>query len=521
MNTSIKQRVGCALLSFLLVAVFIGSLLCALILPFLSSNGVASADSTNGVVENNIILNSSFSDFSNWSVAGASVLSNNPLLFSATGAWGSVYQILPYQELFDKTVTLTVRFRKVSGDSSAVCNLRYRLEGQSSTTGLQSISTASTDFVLRSQTYNLSELINLSYLQVSIYGQTSGTQVEVDFVKLEIGSTFTGYVPKDYENYGYNQGYEQGLNDEFDLRAYRYLDNFSYTSSSGFVNLDFDSDKFSTSFNFDGKKFLIDRYYVSPSASSAYYHNIGSFYSLYDSSSVHYYGLKYTNNLLSGDILITFPFVFCDDDFDIMFCFEDTVTGSLNYVTSSDSLHWFWGNIIGQYNDGFSLDEYPVYSCQLHYFSSNPCNLYVFNRGMRPAYNSSSVQVLSVRGLKLPLDTSWSNIYATSVRSALNSFDDGYAKGVEAGIESAQQSNAQAVVNARAQGYEQGRRDALSDDNDYTFFGLLGAVIDAPIKSFNGLLDFNILGTNLRSFVLAMLSLSVIIIVIKIALGGK
>ncbi len=89
------------------------------------------------------------------------------------------------------------------------------------------------------------------------------------------------------------------------------------------------------------------------------------------------------------------------------------------------------------------------------------------------------------------------------------------------------------IDNANKQGYNKGYQDGktagydigfqagVNDNGDYTFMGLLGSVFDAPISAFRGLFNFEILGTNMQGFVLALLTLSVIVVIIKIALGGK
>lgn len=89
------------------------------------------------------------------------------------------------------------------------------------------------------------------------------------------------------------------------------------------------------------------------------------------------------------------------------------------------------------------------------------------------------------------------------------------------------------IDNANKQGYNKGYQDGktagydvgfqagVKDNGDYTFMGLLGSVFDAPISAFRGLFNFEILGTNMQGFVLALLTLSVIVVIIKIALGGK
>lgn len=125
---------------------------------------------------------------------------------------------------------------------------------------------------------------------------------------------------------------------------------------------------------------------------------------------------------------------------------------------------------------------------------------------------------LTVSGMTVVSGIGYYAIYR--IKDEMN-YEQVYNDGRQAGFDDAVQANAQNVANARSAGYEEGRRDALADSNDYSFMGLIGAVFDAPIKSFQGLLNFDVLGVNMQSFVLALLSLSVIIIIIRIALGGK
>lgn len=79
----------------------------------------------------------------------------------------------------------------------------------------------------------------------------------------------------------------------------------------------------------------------------------------------------------------------------------------------------------------------------------------------------------------------------------------------------------ESFLQGKNQGYELGFQEGKLQGGNYTFTSLIGAVFDAPIEAFRGLFNFEILGTNMQGFVLALLTLSVIIVVIKFALGGK
>ena len=84
-------------------------------------------------------------------------------------------------------------------------------------------------------------------------------------------------------------------------------------------------------------------------------------------------------------------------------------------------------------------------------------------------------------------------------------FNDGYSSGDINGFD-----------RGYGVGFNAGQLDANS--GNYTFIRLIGAVIDAPIEAFKGLLDFDLLGVNMSSFVLAIMSLCVIIVIIRIIL---
>lgn len=79
----------------------------------------------------------------------------------------------------------------------------------------------------------------------------------------------------------------------------------------------------------------------------------------------------------------------------------------------------------------------------------------------------------------------------------------------------------ESFLQGKNQGYELGFIEGKAQGGNYSFTSLIGAVFDAPIEAFRGLFNFEILGTNMQGFVLALLTLSVIIVVIKYALGGK
>lgn len=92
-------------------------------------------------------------------------------------------------------------------------------------------------------------------------------------------------------------------------------------------------------------------------------------------------------------------------------------------------------------------------------------------------------------------------------------FDDFYNDGYDDGFSSGDRNG---YNRGYGVGFNDGQVEAL--DGNYTFLGLIGSVIDAPISAFRGLLDFELLGVNMSSFVLAVMSLCVIIVIIRMVL---
>ena len=96
-----------------------------------------------------------------------------------------------------------------------------------------------------------------------------------------------------------------------------------------------------------------------------------------------------------------------------------------------------------------------------------------------------------------------------------------YEAGRNAGYAEGQDSMAGAIENARQKGFAEAEAMFNNGNNDYSFFGLISAVIDAPIKAIRGLLNFDILGVNMFSFVTSLFSMSVILMIAKLILGTR
>lgn len=87
--------------------------------------------------------------------------------------------------------------------------------------------------------------------------------------------------------------------------------------------------------------------------------------------------------------------------------------------------------------------------------------------------------------------------------------DLGYNLGYKAGEISGLQRG---EINGFNKGYNQGRIDAT----DFSFFGLISAVIEVPINAITSLFNFEVFGYNLTNFVLFLFTLCVILAVLRL-----
>ena len=112
-----------------------------------------------------------------------------------------------------------------------------------------------------------------------------------------------------------------------------------------------------------------------------------------------------------------------------------------------------------------------------------------------------------IRGLPLKAIKMQSAIVATTQANNLEAFQQGYK---------------QAIKDKEAYGetrYQAGYAEGLQSASSYTFENLILSVIDAPLSTLYGLLNFEILGTNIFSFVIALISIVIIIKIIQIVIG--
>lgn len=72
------------------------------------------------------------------------------------------------------------------------------------------------------------------------------------------------------------------------------------------------------------------------------------------------------------------------------------------------------------------------------------------------------------------------------------------------------------IDNAHDEGYNEGYAAGVKASSEFTFMGLLSAVIDVPIQAFTGLFNFDLLGINLLNFFLAIFTVCCVLAVLRL-----
>jgi len=99
-------------------------------------------------------------------------------------------------------------------------------------------------------------------------------------------------------------------------------------------------------------------------------------------------------------------------------------------------------------------------------------------------------------------------------------YSDGYNNGYNRGYSNGDADGYSTGWNRGfASGKAAGFSDGVNSANTYTFFGLISAVLDAPLKVFKGMLDFDVLGMNLSGFALSLFSVAMVIAIIRFILN--
>lgn len=114
--------------------------------------------------------------------------------------------------------------------------------------------------------------------------------------------------------------------------------------------------------------------------------------------------------------------------------------------------------------------------------------------------------------------------YISALKDYSQGYDYGYDRGYNSGYSDGQLS-ANSTVNGSSASYTAGYQEGYaagvraSGDYDYSFIGLISAVIDVPIQAFASLFNFDLLGVNMLNLATSILTILVVLAVCKIVIG--
>lgn len=107
--------------------------------------------------------------------------------------------------------------------------------------------------------------------------------------------------------------------------------------------------------------------------------------------------------------------------------------------------------------------------------------------------------------------------YFTQIDSDSAQYSAGYNAGYTVGDSAGQSAGYKRGYSAGdSVGYSRGYNAGVNATNTYTFTNLISAVLDASISAFTSLFNFEILGINLSSFLLALFTICIVLTVIKV-----
>lgn len=93
-----------------------------------------------------------------------------------------------------------------------------------------------------------------------------------------------------------------------------------------------------------------------------------------------------------------------------------------------------------------------------------------------------------------------------------DSYENGLNEGYKNGYTAGKNENTQSY-------YDKGYSDGWAASGSGKFTSLFTAVIDAPVAAFTNLLDFQILGVDMKKFALALISLALVLAIVRFVLG--
>lgn len=201
----------------------------------------------------------------------------------------------------------------------------------------------------------------------------------------------------------------------------------------------------------------------------------------------------------------------------IAYRYTDTFISDV-YETNSDVDWDYYTFGMTRYDSDTSNGEFYLYSNGVQYINYNSSYLFSF-------YSTKLGLLCQVVIASFTGNTAYSIAFPRFANQTFyfdgkiadSSYSNGYNQGKAAGL-----SEAKSKVDKSSQSYITGKKvgyaEGIKDGGDYSFFGLISAVVDVPISAFKGLLNFNLFGIDMSGLYLSLFTLCIIIMVVKLLL---
>ncbi len=343
------------------------------------------------------------------------------------------------------------------------------------------------------------------------------------YTKEQYDSNYTagynaGIINSDNYNTGYNAGKNDVINNPNDYNLYD-DDQYNNNYNLGFNNGKYDVINNPSNYNLYTKEQYDNNYTVGYNAAKNDFTGLGIF------SYVTYYNYAkgIGNNadyLLSTGRLNSNNVTYYNGGF-----YNDkTLRTELENYLDENSSNYNGGYLSLVFDTPISTTRY--YSFVVRGFEFGNSIEFYFDDNSTLEFNRAdnfNIDSINLNGLNkniIKIDLIFANAdYLTFGLSANTLVEDSYNTGYNDGKGSVDTAN---IYNSGYNaGYNVGKNDGLIAGKDYTFIGLIGAVVDAPIKAFTSLFNFNLLGFNLLNFITALFTICVIVTIVRLCIGGK
>lgn len=417
------------------------------------------------------------------------------LHYSCSEAWRGISYLFSSVPL---GVPFTVSFY-LKNSGTIYCGLRGHSGSSTVVITEQSIATSSS-YRVATLTFTVSSLSYDRYF-LFFWLQTAST-FDLSAVKFELGSSFTGFVPKDYENYGYDQGNTDGIVagkntvyqinkgwSKYDLfRDFKNDDTYlsSITSANGGTVSYVSSRGMKLTSTANGTSFLISTGYQSISSSN-------------DTLTI---ALGYIGSFTKGDVVLSFDY---------------------SYYTGTSSQPPWSGIDPVSTSFSYSLDPGEIFVTTLYPIRDVPAFLTLTVRSgtdfTLQAYKCESGSIFTMFPTGTSDEASFNNGYSSGLTAGIEQgYNNGYSAGSASGYEEGSSVGyAQGLSDGRTEGYSLGLQTAENG----TFFALFSALVDVPVSVSISLLDYDFFGINMWNFARFLLTCVLFLAVLHLFTKGK